>query len=91
MIDLLDTKLLIFISKNKLTFALVVLLLGNVYQYFQRDQLIAQSNSDKKELNQKIQERDKENLDYERNRSEKLEFLLSNLAKNQPDNGEKSH
>lgn len=84
MIDLLDTKLLSFISKNKIVFALVVLLAGNVYQYLQRDSLIAQSNEEKKELNQKIQDRDRLSIDYERERSEKLEFLLSNLAKNQP-------
>lgn len=91
MIDLLDTKLLTFISKNKIVFALVVLLAGNVYQYIQRDSLIAQSNEEKKELNQKIQDRDKLSIDYERERSEKLEFLLSNLAKNQPSPNEKSH
>lgn len=89
-LNLLDTKLLAFISKNKITFALVALLVGNIYQYIQRDSLIASSNEEKKELNQKIQDMGKQSVDYERERSEKLEFLLSNLAKIQPDYG-KSH
>lgn len=73
-----------FISKNKLTFALVVFLAGNVYQYYQRDQAMSQRNQEIKELNQQIRDRDKQSLEYERERSDKLEFLLSNLAKNQP-------
>jgi len=73
------------------TFAIVVLLTGNIYQYIQKDQLASQDDADKKELNQKLQDKDKESLEYERQRSEKLEFLLSNLAKSQSDLNEKGH
>jgi len=91
MINLFDTQLLRFISKNMTTFAIVVLLTGNIYQYIQKDQLASQDDADKKELNQKLQDKDKESLEYERQRSEKLEFLLSNLAKSQSDLNEKGH
>lgn len=75
---------MVFISRNKITFALVVLLAGNIYQYIQRDQAMAQRNEEVKQLNQQIRDRDKQSIEYERERSDKLEFLLSNLAKSQP-------
>jgi hypothetical protein len=86
MINPLDVKLLSFISKNKMTFMLVVLLIGNIYQYIDNRAIAAQASEDKKELTQKILEINKEATQYERQRSEKLEFLLSSLAKT-PTNG----
>lgn len=83
MLNILDTKLLLFISKNRLTFVLVVLLVGNIYQYLQRNQAVTESNAQIKELNQKIQDRDKQSIEYERQRSEKLELLLHALSKGQ--------
>lgn len=79
---------MIFISRNKLTFLLVVLLLGNIYQYIEKTNIIKDSNQDKKDLNQKILDLNNQSILYERQRSEKLEFLLSNLAKT-PSNGQK--
>jgi len=83
MINPLDVKLLSFISKNKMTFMLVVLLVGNIYQYIDNKALVAQANDEKKELNQKIIDMNKEATQYERQRSEKLEFLLTSLGKPQ--------
>jgi hypothetical protein len=85
--DLLKEKFLIWVSKNKATFLLVVLLLGNVYQYMDRKSLETTDNEERRKLNDQIQQITKESVEYERVRSEKLEFLLSNLAKYQ-DNGD---
>jgi len=89
MINPLDVKLLGFISKNKMTFMLVVLLVGNIYQYIDNKAIVAQANQDKKDLNQKIVDMQREATEYERQRSEKLEFLLTSL--NNRDNAGKSH
>lgn len=83
--DLLKEKFLVWISRNKASFLLVVLLLGNVYQYIDRNNLDKDNSEEKRKLNDKIQEITKESVEYERVRSEKLEFLLSNLAKYQDD------
>lgn len=83
--DLLKEKFLVWISKNKASFMLVVLLLGNAYQYMDRKKLEDDTNEEKKKLNEQIQQITKESVEYERVRSEKLEFLLSNLAKYQDD------
>lgn len=87
--DLLKEKFLVWISKNKASFLLVVLLLGNVYQYIDRNTAEKDYNDQVRKLNDKIQEIGKESVDYERVRSEKLEFLLSNLAKYQDDGSTK--
>lgn len=62
---------------------LVILLIGNIYQYVDNKAIAAKASEDKKELTQKILDINKEATQYERQRSEKLEFLLSNLAKTQ--------
>ncbi len=63
-----DIKLLAWISKNRLTFLLVVLLIGNVYQYVDRANL--QSNYDTYIRQQN---------EYWKERAEKLEFLYNTL------------
>lgn len=68
---------------------LVVLLVGNIYQYIDNKAIVAQANQDKKDLNQKIVDMQREATEYERQRSEKLEFLLTSL--NNRDNAGKSH
>lgn len=85
MINPLDTKLLAFIGRNRYTFMLVVLLVGNVYQYIDNKSLVAMCSQEKKDLNQKIIDMQTEATQYERQRSEKLEFLLNSL--NARDNG----
>lgn len=90
--DVLKEKFLVWISKNKETFFLVVLLLGNVYQYIDRKSLEKDYAQERAKLNEQIQQINKESVEYERVRSEKLEFLLSNLAKYQDDgNAIKAH
>jgi len=81
--DLLKEKFLVTVSKNKASFLLVVLLLGNVYQYIDKNSMEKDDAAEIKKLNDKIQEITKESVEYERVRSEKLEFLLTNLAKYQ--------
>lgn len=83
--DLLKEKFLVWISKNKASFLLVVLLLGNAYQYIDRSTTDRDNIEAVKKLNDRIQDINKESMNYERVRSEKLEFLLSNLAKYQDD------
>lgn len=83
--DLLKEKFLIWVSKNKETFFLVILLLGNVYQYVNRVSLEKDYADSTRKLNEQIQQINKESVEYERIRSEKLEFLLTNLSKYQED------
>ena len=90
-LDILNEKFLVWVSKNKSTFLLVVLLLANGYQYVDRKTSQDQYDVDKKALNDKIQQITNEELEYERMRSEKMEFLLNNLPKHQDDGSAKTH
>ena len=90
-LDILNEKFLVWVSKNKSTFLLVVLLLGNVYQYMDRRSSEDQYDTEKKALNEKIQQINTETLEYERMRSEKLEFLLNNLPKSQDNGNSQTH
>jgi hypothetical protein len=77
----LNHEFLAWISKNKFTFILVVSMAGNVYQYMDKSTFSAQCDIDKKVLNEQIQKLSAEEIDYERRRSEKLEFLIQALPK----------
>lgn len=68
MMDFLDKKFLTWIGKNKLTFFLVILLMGNVYQYM-----------DRKNIQQRYEDYIRQQNDYWRQRAEKLEFLFDSL------------
>jgi hypothetical protein len=68
MMNFLDPKLLAWISKNKMTFLLVVLLMGNIYQYI-----------DKTSIQRSHEEYIKQQNEYWKQRSEKLEFLFNTL------------
>lgn len=72
MTNLLDQKLLAWIAKNRLTFFLVVLLAGNVYQYV-----------DRRELQHKYETYIKEQNAYWKERAEKLEFIVNALVNTQ--------
>ncbi len=85
MLNIFDKKLLAWISSNKTTFFLVILLLGNIYQYIDGRELQKAKAASEQAWAQKVEELNKQSIEYERIRSEKLEFLLSNLAKTQPD------
>lgn len=81
MINLLDSKFLAWVSKNRATFMLMVLLGGNIYQYIEARDTKSNYEAQIKELQDKLGEMGKENIEYERKRSEELQLLLSNLSK----------
>lgn len=78
-LDIVNQKFLTWVSKNKTTFLLVVLLAGNVYQYTDGKASKDQYEAQIKALTDKLEQVTTETLQYERMRSEKLEFLLSNF------------
>jgi DNA primase large subunit len=80
-LSLLNQEFLTWISKNKVTFMLVILIAGNIYQYMDRTSVITRCEAEKKALNEQIQKLSNESIDYERRRSEKLEFLIQALPK----------
>lgn len=77
--SVLTQEFLAWISRNRITFIIVVLLAGNVYQYMDRSAIEQQANADKKALNDQILKLNMDALDYEHRRSEKLEFLIRSL------------
>ncbi len=78
--NILDKGLMSWISKNKYTFMLVVLLAGNIYQYIDRKSSDNKYFEESKRLNTLIKDMGEQSLLYERQRSEKLEFLFNNLS-----------
>lgn len=64
-----------------MTFLLIILISGNVYQYIERNNREDSFMEENKRLNQVIHDSEQRAIDYERIRSEKLEYLLSNLSK----------
>lgn len=84
-LDILNEKFLTWVSKNRGTFLLAVLLTAVAYQYMDNKKSAGQYEETIKGLNDKIQQMSKESLEYERNRSERLEILLNSLPKNQDD------
>lgn len=72
---------LTWVSKNKNTFMMVALLIGNVYQYMDRKVLEEEYKTDQKLRQGEIEKTTKEAIDYERQRSERYEILLNNLSK----------
>lgn len=81
MVNLLNSQFLGWISKNRATFMLVVLLSGNIYQYLDAKSAQDTCEVKMKDMGQKLEELNKENIEYERKRSEELQLLLSNLSK----------
>jgi hypothetical protein len=81
---MLDKGFITFVEKHKLTFLLVALLAANVYQYIHNSQVDQRFFDENKRLNEKNIELTFKTLEYERQRSERLEFLLNNLSKTAP-------
>lgn len=75
-----DKGLMTWIGKNKYTFLLVVLLLGNIYQYIEGRKLEVRCMEDTMKLNETIKKIGESALEYERRRSEKLEYIVNNLS-----------
>lgn len=79
-LDLLLNGFLDWAAKNKYTFILIALMGANVYQYIE---CAKTAQVHRKELNDIYQQqisKDKEQIEYERNRSEKLESLLNQFS-----------
>lgn len=70
------------VDRHKMTFLLIVLLLANGYQYIRDGNKMKDMHDENKALNEKIQDLTYKNLEYEKIRSERLEYLLNNLSKN---------
>lgn len=86
---MLTKEFLSFVETHKTTFLLVVLVIAIVYQYIDRARVENRYYEENKRLNEKNIELTFKTLEYERERSERLEFLLNNLSKNPPPNGSK--
>lgn len=87
--SILTQEFLAWISRNRITFIIVVLLAANVYQYMDRAAIEVQSNADKKALNEQILKLSNDAVDYERRRSDKLEFLIRSLPNSNPNSSSK--
>lgn len=77
---LLQKDLWQWIGQNRATFIIVVLLLGNVYQYYDNNTRSDRYQASIEQLNHKISEINKNSLQYERERSNSLESLLQALV-----------
>lgn len=82
--SVLSQEFLAWISRNRITFIIVALMAGNVYQYMDRSAIESQANSDKKVLNEQLLKSVNDAMDYERRRSDKLEFLIRSLPNSNP-------
>lgn len=77
-----STKFIAFVDNHKTTFLLIVLLAAVVYQYIDRAKIENRYFEENKRLNEKNIELTFKTLEYERERSERLEFILDNLKRN---------
>lgn len=78
--QLLQKEFWIWLTKNKSTFILTILLLTNVYQYYDFSKYRSTAETDLKDVNTKLTEANKNSLQYERDRSNTLEMLLHDLV-----------
>jgi hypothetical protein len=85
--SILNKDFFIWITKNRTTFILVLLAAANVYQYVDRSNHDMQCDADKRILNEQLQKIISDDVDRERRRSEKLEFLIQNFPKVSLNNG----
>lgn len=78
---LFNEKILQWINKNKLTFIIIILVLGNAYQYTNGVKERHLFREDLKEERLRSDNANKNSLEFERNRSSSLEQLLSDILK----------
>jgi hypothetical protein len=81
MLNVLDKGFVSWVAKNKMTFLMLILITGNVYQYVEKINSDNKFIDEQRRLNQVIQDMEQKSVEYERGRSEKLEYLLNNLSK----------
>lgn len=82
--NMLSKSFLSFVETHKTTFLLVILLMAVIYQYVDGQKRESRFFEENKRLNEKNIELTFKTLEYERERSERLEFLLNTLSKNPP-------
>lgn len=76
-----------FVERRRATFLIIVLIAAVVYQYLDNAKQENKYFEENKRLHERNIELVMKNLEYERKRSEKLEYLLNNLNRNtQPQN-----
>jgi len=78
---LFNEKVLQWINKNKITFIIIILTLGNIYQYLNSQEERALYRQEIKEERLKLDNSAKSSLEYERNRSHTLEQLLNDILR----------
>lgn len=78
---LLNEKLPPWIAKNKALFIIIILIAGNVYQYLDRKSIEEVRDKTISQLNVKVDDMNNKSIQYERDRAEKLQFLLDNLSR----------
>lgn len=72
-----------FAEKHSKTILIIVLIAGNVYQYIHAHNIADKVSVEIKALHDKNVELNIKNLEYERNRSERFEYLLNTLSRTQ--------
>lgn len=78
---LFNEKVLQWINKYKITFIIIILTLGNIYQYMYGVQERNLYREDIKEERIKNDLNNKNSLEFERNRSHTLEQLLNDILR----------
>lgn len=78
---LFNEKVLQWINKNKITFIIIILTLGNVYQYLDAQKERIAYREEIKEERTKLDNATKNSLEFERNRSHTLEQLLNDILR----------
>lgn len=79
--NLLDKTIIPLVDKHKFTFLLIILLLANGYQYIDNKMDQRACAAEAKLLNERLYNLTTETYQYERKRSEKLEFILNTITK----------
>lgn len=75
-----DRNILEWISRNRSTFVLIILLFGNIYQFYIGSEKDKRYDDNMMIMNDKLEEANKLSLHYERERSNTLESLLKELV-----------
>jgi len=78
---LFNEKVLEWINKHKITFIIIILTLGNIYQYISADKERSSLREEIKQERLKLDTANKNSLEFERSRSHTLEQLLNDILR----------
>lgn len=81
MINLLNEKILSWISKNKITFIIILLSLGNIYQFIYNTKERKEYRQELKETHDELRKANESSLIFERDRSNTLEKVLQDMLR----------